>query len=330
MAQDMEEYQTTFYTSADGSNLSLPPLEELSFGSVHDSPESYATVIASMRQAVPIDLKASTVGTKKSGLFYVGEVPVPPGEMLFVTNPLVMARSPDEDQVQPPAAHSGPMRDTDVCDYCFKGLKTFSAAAAGGYRYSVPAQRCTGCKLLSFCGKVGWTRRTRRTRARREREAIFPNPSLTLVAQTCHRKAWKHFHRLECSLLKTLQRRDATFLLHLRMLLMDKDGAVPDDVVNVIRDLDTPLELPFQSPLATDIKNCALHAYHLLSLQNRDFIFVRDVLCRVGSVCARCRLLSTPTTCMLTACCRFSATRLSPPRPTRRLSCTASTLLWPS
>lgn len=158
MAEDMEEYHTTFYTSPDCSNTSLPPLEVPPIGLVHESPLLYTTVVDSMKQAVPIDVKASTVGTKKSGLFYSGEAPMPAGEMLFLTNPLVMARSPEDGQTTVPKAHEGPLRDTDVCDYCFKGPQTFTDKVASesnvGSPVLPPARRCTGCNLLSFCNKV--------------------------------------------------------------------------------------------------------------------------------------------------------------------------------
>ncbi|KJR88315.1 uncharacterized protein SPSK_07041 [Sporothrix schenckii 1099-18] len=253
--EDIEEYNTTLFTSADCSATSLPPLEVPPIGLVHDSPLLYTTVIDSMKQAVPIEIKASTVGTKKSGLFFTGEAPLPPGEMIFLTNPLVMARSPDDDQTMATRPRKGPLRDTDVCDYCFKSPQTFTEKVASesesGNPVLPPARRCTGCNLMSFCNK------------------------------TCHQKAWKQFHRFECGLLKTLQRRDPAFLLHLRLLLMDKADTVPDNVMKVIRDLSMPFKLPLQPPLSHNVKNCALHAYHLLSLENRDLTFIRDVLCRV-------------------------------------------------
>jgi hypothetical protein len=158
MAEDMEEYYTTFYTSPNCSTSSLPPLEVPPIGLVHDSPLLYTTVLDSMKKAAPIDIKESTVGMKKSGLFFVGEAPMPPGEMLFLTNPLVMARSPDEGQTAAPKTNEGPLRDTDVCDYCFKGPQTFTEKVAvesnSGSPVLPPARRCTGCNLLSFCNKV--------------------------------------------------------------------------------------------------------------------------------------------------------------------------------
>lgn len=62
---------------------------------------------------------------------------------------------------------------------------------------------------------------------------------------------------------------------------MDKADSIPENVMKVIRDLDIPFTEPLQPPLSHNIKNCALHAYHLLSLENRDLSFIRDVLCRV-------------------------------------------------
>lgn len=150
----MEEYQTTFYTSPNCSTTSLPALEVMPVGLVHDSPALYTTVLESMIQAVPIDIKASNIGTKRSGLFFVGSAPMPVGEMLFLTNPLVMARSPDEGQTTSPRPHDGPMRDTDVCDYCFKGPQTFTEKGASGCQPGSTTRRCTGCNLLSFCNKV--------------------------------------------------------------------------------------------------------------------------------------------------------------------------------
>ncbi|CAK7210927.1 hypothetical protein SCUCBS95973_000958 [Sporothrix curviconia] len=234
--EDIEEYQTTFLTTSDCSVTSLPPLEVLPIGLIHENAALYTTVLESMKQAVPINVKASTVATKKSGLFFAGSKPLAAGEMLFLTHPLVMARSPEEVQApgpkDPPKPGEG-LADSHICDYCFKGPQTFAERGASTKESTSqalpPARRCTGCNLLSFCNK----------------------------------------------------RRDPAFLMHLRVLLMDKADAIAENVMKVIRDLNLPFSLPLQPSLEHNVKNCALHAYHLLALKNRDFTFIRDVLCRI-------------------------------------------------
>ncbi|CAK7216262.1 hypothetical protein SEUCBS140593_002809 [Sporothrix eucalyptigena] len=257
VTEDIEEYQTTFLTTSDYSATSIPALEVPPVGLVHENAILYTTVLDTMKQAVPIDVKASKVGTKKSGLFFVGEEPMSAGEMLFLTNPLVMARNTTDDGVAQKHAQkpNETLADSNICDYCFRGPQTFAERGANTKdntsQVMPPARRCTGCNLLSFCNK------------------------------TCHQKAWKQFHRFECGLLKSLQRRDPEFLLHLRLLLMDKANTIPDNVMKVIRDLNIPFPQPLHPSLEHNVKNCALHAYHLLSLKNRDFTFIRDVLCRI-------------------------------------------------
>ena len=162
VTEDIEEYQTTFLTASDCSATSLPPLAVPPVGLIHESESLYTAVLESMKQAVPIAVQASTVGTKASGLFHAGTTPVPAGEMLFLTHPLVMARSPEEAQIS--ESKSAPQTgevlvDAHICDYCFKGPQTFADQGIGT-KYGTsqafpPARRCTGCNLLSFCNKVG-------------------------------------------------------------------------------------------------------------------------------------------------------------------------------
>ncbi|CAK7217673.1 hypothetical protein SBRCBS47491_003243 [Sporothrix bragantina] len=129
MTEDIEEYQTTFLNTSDCSATSLPPLEVPPVGMIHANEVLYTTVLGSMKQAVPIDIKASTVDTKKSGLFFTGSTPIPAGEMLFITHPLVMARSAEEAQIpgldETSKTNEG-LADSHICDYCFKGPQTFA------------------------------------------------------------------------------------------------------------------------------------------------------------------------------------------------------------
>ncbi|CAK7265898.1 hypothetical protein SEPCBS57363_001825 [Sporothrix epigloea] len=205
MKEDIEEHQTTILTASDSSTDSLPPLEVSPLELIHESASLCTTVLDSMKQAVPIDAKASTVGTKQTGLFYMGEDSIGGGETLFSTSPLVMAWKPEAAQMpdsEDVSKQNDTLTESKVCDFCFKNPRTFTEDVyknSGGTLHALsPARRCTGCN-------------------------------------TCHQKAWKQFHRFECGILKTFQRRDPTPLMHLRVLLMNKAELIPRNVMLVNR-----------------------------------------------------------------------------------------------
>lgn len=166
MREDIEEHQTTILTASDSSTESPPPLEVSPRELIHESASLRTTVLDSMQQAVPIDARASTVGPKRTGLFYVGDDSIGGGKTLFSISPLVMAwkpevtRMPDSEDV---SKQNDTVNESKVCDFCFENPRTFTEHVyeiGGGTLHALPpARRCTGCNVLSFCDKVGFRKK---------------------------------------------------------------------------------------------------------------------------------------------------------------------------
>ncbi|OAA67110.1 SET domain protein [Niveomyces insectorum RCEF 264] len=254
MADDLEDNQTMFVQSEDnGSTGSMPPLVASPPKPIHDQPALCAGLLGTLQQAVPVDLRPSKVGTKATGLFYADVEAVPAGNTLFVVHPAAMAHeSSDMDDDNGGVMPASPAaRIPQVCGYCFKGCETFTEAFLGGYEHGQSVHWCSECTILAFCNT------------------------------SCQMKAWRQFHKFECRLLTALQIHDPASLMFLRLLLLDQNDRIHENIVDLWNMLDKPADKPHHGPQSEDISRATLMVFQLLKSPKRDFYFVRNLLSRI-------------------------------------------------
>lgn len=188
---------------------------------LHEQPKLCSYILNGVKNSsIPLKIAASSIAQAGSGLFVTNDVEA--GSELFRSRPLLVVCEGN---------------DLRICDYCFCNPTT--TVHPDGRFYTDGEKRvmlsaCTGCKNVEYCSK-----------ASRILCVLVPCSGTTAnrsSVQECQRKAWRSYHKYECSIVKVLldNQKIMGAVPHAlaRLLLWVKKQTISEDDFNAIAALE--------------------------------------------------------------------------------------------